>query len=47
MNEKRSFFCWLGWHKVKTVNKFDGVNLTGKCEKCGKECLQDSQGNWF
>lgn len=23
------------------------VNLTSTCSKCGKEVIQDSQGNWF
>ncbi len=43
----------LGWHDgdgvrphFKSGDVF-GVNLTSKCSKCGKDVIQDSQGNWF
>ena len=35
------------WHlKPKQVG-FDGCSNTGVCPRCGKNVLQDSQGNWF
>ena len=36
----------LGWHDCNATG-FDGASATGICKYCGKECLQDSQGNWF
>lgn len=36
----------LGWHDCDATG-FDGASATGTCKYCGKECLQDSQGNWF
>lgn len=36
----------MGWHDCD-ANRFDGASLTGKCKYCGKECMMDSQGNWF
>jgi len=41
------FFCKIGWHKVKEATEFDGASLHGICMRCGKELMQDSQGNWF
>lgn len=26
---------------------FDGASMGGRCPKCGRRVLQDSQGNWF
>ena len=39
----------LGWHKPKNDDdsSFDGCSFHNKCKYCGKEILQDSQGNWF
>ena len=42
----------LGWHLVTTedyINNttFDGCNEHNHCSLCGKEVMQDSQGNWF
>jgi hypothetical protein len=40
----------LDWHKVSFPNPktyFDGVSFHGKCERCGRRCMRDSQGNWF
>lgn len=37
----------LGWHRPKREAFFDGVNIHSKCKYCGKEIMQDSQGNWF
>ena len=36
----------FGWHHCDPSG-FDGASMTGTCKYCGKECLQDSQGNWF
>jgi len=45
---RRRLFCdILGWHyKVKPIYWL-GINLHGTCKLCGKDCIQDSQGNWF
>ena len=46
---KRLFHDCFGWHKPEDENnsEFDGYNLHNKCKYCGKEIVQDSQGNWF
>ena len=36
----------LGWHDCDCTG-FDGASATGRCKYCGKECMMDSQGNWF
>jgi len=41
----------MGWHiKPKNIvnNGHDGfIHNNGTCPRCGKEVMQDSQGNWF
>lgn len=37
----------LGWHKPIDKEWFDGCNTHSHCKYCGKEIMQDSQGNWF
>jgi len=43
----------FGWHNGNGTapdyhpNDVLRVNLTSTCSKCGKEVMQDSQGNWF
>lgn len=38
----------LGWHKPSNgIESFDGVSLHATCKYCGKDIMQDSQGNWF
>ena len=38
----------LGWHKPSNEESFyDGCSLHNHCKYCGKEIMQDSQGNWF
>ncbi len=37
----------FGWHFVSNNIGFDGASNIGKCDYCNKDCLQDSQGNWF
>jgi len=47
---KTSYSClWFGWHDGKGSPgvRFDGCSLHSKCSKCGKEVMQDGQGNWF
>lgn len=50
------FLAWfyhriLGWHKHKhkpDKTQFnDGCSFHSHCRFCGKEIMQDSQGNWF
>ena len=37
----------LGWHNCKGgIGKHDGCSQHARCS-CGKEVMQDSQGNWF
>jgi len=37
------------WHdgNGKAPRTFDGCSIHAVCSKCGKEVMQDSQGNWF
>ena len=39
----------LLWHKPAKNSKqsFDGCSIHSICKYCGKEIMQDSQGNWF
>lgn len=37
----------LGWHEPIDKEWFDGCNFCSHCKYCGKEIMQDSQGNWF
>lgn len=37
----------MGWHLAPTSQGFDGCSFNGTCPRCGKEVLQDGQGNWF
>lgn len=43
----QDLICKIGWHSPVLVGKHDGISLHGKCENCGKELMQDSQGGWF
>ena len=39
-----------GWHNGKGKSDgaaFDGCSVQAKCSKCGKDVMQDGQGNWF
>lgn len=36
-----------GEHKAPKEQGFDGASSTGKCPRCEKGVLQDSQGGWF
>ena len=49
-NNKRLpvWFCnKLGWHLPPKSRDFNGVNYYGKCPRCNKMVIKDSQGNWF
>lgn len=39
----------LSYHEPEDYNNitFDGCNCHAVCKHCGKEIMQDSQGNWF
>ena len=38
----------LGWHDGKLgPHFFDGASNHAVCSQCGKEVMQDSQGNWL
>lgn len=39
----------LGWHEPDKNAKIwsDGCSSHCRCKHCGKEIMQDSQGNWF
>jgi hypothetical protein len=38
----------LEWHLPDDKpQKFDGCSFHAHCKLCGKEIMQDSQGNWF
>jgi hypothetical protein len=42
------WFCnVMGWHKAPETKGFDGCSFNGRCPRCGKRVLMDSQGNWF
>ena len=45
---KSKWFCdKMGWHKAPERVGFDGCSMNGKCSRCGKDVLQDSNGDWF
>lgn len=45
---KRIFHDVLGWHEpIDNEIEFYGCGYSSHCKYCGKEILQDSQGNWF
>ena len=37
----------MGWHDCDNIIGSDGCSKHGICKYCGKECMQDGQGNWF
>jgi hypothetical protein len=52
--EKLGLFKWfyhdmLHWHEPDQNKEMSwhGINLHATCKYCGKEIIQDSQGNWF
>jgi len=44
----KSFCLVMGWHDGSGGKRsFDGCSIHATCSRCGKEVMQDSQGNWF
>ena len=38
----------LGWHQPDNSPQWsDGCSTHSICKHCGREIMQDSQGNWF
>ena len=38
----------LGWHTPDdSIQWYDGCSTHTRCKHCGKDIMQDSQGNWF
>ena len=37
----------MGWHQPSEKETFNGCSFCSTCKHCGKEIMQDSQGNWF
>lgn len=44
---KKFFHGVLGWHVPNNKRSFDGCSFHSICKICGKDIMQDSQGNWF
>jgi hypothetical protein len=39
---------FLHWHTPDdSPHSFDGLSEHATCKHCGKDIMQDSQGNWF
>ncbi len=37
----------LGWHRPTSDRYSDGCSEHSKCRICGRDIMQDSQGNWY
>ena len=35
------------WHIKPKEIRMEGVNAKGKCPRCGRDVMSDSQGNWY
>lgn len=44
---KRFYHDFMGWHQPKDIRWHDGISEHAQCKYCGKDIMQDSQGNWF
>lgn len=45
---KTYYHGMLGWHiPDDSPQYFDGCSQHARCKHCGKDIMQDSQGNWF
>lgn len=44
---KRLFHDILGWHTPTYIYSTNGISIKSRCRICGRNILQDSQGNWF
>lgn len=38
---------FMGWHVPDDSLSHDGCSFHSHCKICGKDIMQDSQGNWF
>lgn len=43
----RLYHDLMGWHQPDGRMILDGVSMHSICKHCGKEIMQDSQGNWY
>lgn len=41
------FHDLFGQHRPDNKREQRGINTCSKCRLCGKDIMQDSQGNWF
>lgn len=41
------FHDLFGQHRPDNKIEQRGINTCSKCRLCGKDIMQDSQGNWF
>ena len=46
---KGLFHDLLLWHKpsLSSPRWFEGYSVHARCKYCGKEIVEDGQGNWF
>ena len=45
---QRYFHDHVGWHfPANGITGWDGASFHATCKFCGKDIMQDSQGNWF
>jgi len=45
---RRFYHDIMEWHLPNdTEQSFDGCSFHSHCRFCGKEIMQDSQGNWY
>lgn len=46
---KRLFHDLMEWHTPDKEKEqyYDNLSLHATCKYCGKDIMQDSQGNWF
>lgn len=45
---KKFYHDVLGWHQPNNSPQWsDGCSTHSVCKYCGKDIMQDSQGNWF
>jgi len=44
---KQFYHDVMEWHMPTDSQGWDGCSFTSTCKYCGKDIMQDSQGNWF
>lgn len=44
---KKFYHNFMGWCRPDETRSFDGLSAHSQCKYCGKDIMQDSQGNWF